>query len=388
MSARSGPIKKAANGSYFFVVDVGRDPATGKRRQAMRRGFRTIAEARAAYDELRQMRTQNAYVRPARLTVAEYLETWLAGRKHELQPSTWHSYERNLRLHVTPHIGAAKLDQVDGPMLKTLYAQLREAGRADGRGAGLSDRTVRYIGTIVERAFADAVDDGLLARSPAERSRARRRRAPAQRAEMKTWDAKTLSVFLRLEQDGRYGPPFTFLATTGCRRGECLGLRWEDVDLDARRASIRQTVTRVGREVIIASRTKTGDARAIDLDVDTVAMLRTWRARQAEERLAAGPNWQDHGLVFTLPDGRPYHPERFSREFDRRVERHGIPRIRLHDLRHTWATLALQAGVPAKIVAERLGHASTRVTLDIYSHVTPTMGRDAAATVAGMIFRS
>jgi integrase len=107
---------------------------------------------------------------------------------------------------------------------------------------------------------------------------------------------------------------------------------------------------------------------------------------QAEERLASGPVWRDLGLVFTLPDGRPYHPDRLSREFARRVARHGVPRIRLHDLRHTWATLALQAGVPTKVVAERLGHASTRITEDIYQHVTPTMGRDAAAQVAGLIF--
>lgn len=115
-------------------------------------------------------------------------------------------------------------------------------------------------------------------------------------------------------------------------------------------------------------------------------MLKAWKARQAAERLQMGAGWHDGDLVFTLPDGRPYHPERFSREFDRRVERHGVPRIRLHDLRHTWATLALAAGVPLKVVSERLGHATTAITADVYSHVTPTMGAEAAETVAGVIF--
>ena len=106
----------------------------------------------------------------------------------------------------------------------------------------------------------------------------------------------------------------------------------------------------------------------------------------ASERLLAGAGFVDQGLIFTLPDGRPYHPERFSREFDRRLSRHGLNRIRLHDLRHTWATLALQAGIHPKVVAERLGHANTTVTLNVYSHVTPGMQTDAAEKVAGLIF--
>lgn len=205
---------------------------------------------------------------------------------------------------------------------------------------------------------------------------------------MKVWDATTVGRFLALERDTRYGPVFAFSATTGCRRGEVLGLRWKDVKLDDGFASIRQTITRVGPEVVIAFGSKTGEARRVELDQQTVAVLRSWRAVQAAEQIAMGPGWHDIGLVFTLPDGRPYHPDRYSREFDKRIERHSLPRIRLHDLRHTWATLALQAGVPAKVVAERLGHASTRITLDIYPHVTPTMGRDAADQVAGLIFGS
>ncbi len=123
----------------------------------------------------------------------------------------------------------------------------------------------------------------------------------------------------------------------------------------------------------MAAQTKTGKARAIRLDGRTVTSLRAWRARQASERLLMGDGWADHDLVFTLPDGRPYHPERFSREFDRMIERHHLKRVRLHDLRHTWATLALQAEVSLKVVSERLGHTTTAITADVYSHVTPGM---------------
>ncbi len=179
------------------------------------------------------------------------------------------------------------------------------------------------------------------------------------------------------------------VATTGTRRGECLGLRWRDVDLAAGRAIIRSTVTAVEHRIVVADRTKTGRGRSIDLDAATVAELRSHRARQAREMLLLGLRPDDDSLVFCHPDGRPYHPERFSREFDRRHARPAfadLPRLRLHDLRHTWATLALAAGVPLKVVSERLGHAKTGITSDLYQHVTPGMGRDAAEKVAGLIF--
>jgi integrase len=149
---------------------------------------------------------------------------------------------------------------------------------------------------------------------------------------------------------------------------------------------------------VIAPRTKTGKGRAIDLDATTVAELRANRARQAQEFLLLGMRPDGDTLAFGLPDGRPYHPAHFSREFDRAVARirkaelaanveHLLPRIRLHDLRHTWATLALEAGVPVKIVSERLGHATSAITNDTYSHVSPTMQADAAERVSALIFQ-
>lgn len=146
---------------------------------------------------------------------------------------------------------------------------------------------------------------------------------------------------------------------------------------------------RVDHKIVIANRTKTGKGRAVDLDATTIAELRAHCARQAQELLVLGIRADGETLVFCHPDARPYNPDRFSREFDRALERHSeLQRIRLHDLRHTWATLALAAGVPVKIVSERLGHATTAITSDTYSHVTPTMGADAAERVSALIFGS
>ena len=204
------------------------------------------------------------------------------------------------------------------------------------------------------------------------------------RGASKPWRASQAAVLGSGED--RHQPAWLFLATTGCRRGEALGVRWRDVDLDTGHVVLFQTVSAINHELRIAPRTKSGKPRPIEIDATTISSLRAVRKRQAQERLLLGPDYVDHDLVFARPDGTPQHPEHFSNAFDRRVARHELPRIRLHDLRHTWATLALAAGVDIKIVSERLGHASTKITWDIYQHVSPTMQADAAETVARLIF--
>jgi integrase len=305
--------------------------------------------------------------------------------KGNLEESTWASYSRYLTLHVNHRIGGVQVQRLDAAMLNRLYADLLLDGRLDGKDGGLSPRTVRYVATILHRALKDAVAWDRLLRNPADAARPPRAR-DAKAPTMRTWSAAELEEFLRRAGTNRYQPAWLFLSTTGCRRGEAVGLTWAALDLDNRRCSIRQTITAVNHQLHTAVGTKTDSGRNIGLDDLTVTALRAWRARQAEERLLLGSGYQDHDLVFCHPDGRPYHPERFSREFDRMIARQGAPRIRLHDLRHTWATLALQAGVPLKVVSERLGHATTAVTADVYSHVTPGMQTDAAEKVAQLIF--
>jgi integrase len=206
------------------------------------------------------------------------------------------------------------------------------------------------------------------------------------RPTMTTWTADQLRAFLDHTAEHRLHAAFVLLATTGMRRGECLGLRWSDVDVAASRVSISQTVIMVHHDIRVGSPKTSRGRRTVELDPETVAALREHRKRQAGERLLMGAGFTDHGLVFGMPDGRPLHPERFSRTFSRQTAHAGLPPIRLHDLRHTWATLALQNGVHPKIVQERLGHANVSITLDVYSHVSEGLHSDAASRVASMIF--
>jgi integrase len=204
---------------------------------------------------------------------------------------------------------------------------------------------------------------------------------------MQTWSSDQLKTFTEAAQGSRMRHAFTILATTGMRRGEALGLRWNDIDFDSAQIAIVQTISVVEGKVVVGVPKTAGSRRTVYVHDATIAALRQQRQLQAEERLAAGPAWStDNDLVFRSPTGAPVNPDWFSRHFDRIVASTDVPRIRLHDLRHTNATISLKAGVHPKIVSERLGHSSIAITLDLYSHVTPGISRDAAATVEAMMF--
>jgi integrase len=239
---------------------------------------------------------------------------------------------------------------------------------------------VQYVHATIRKALNDAVRWGLLVRNPAHQAAA----PTPRRGELRTWTANELRGFLESVRSDRLYAAWQLAALTGMRRGEVLGLRWADVDLDTGWLSVRQTVVMVDNQPQVSEPKTARGRRRIALDPDTIAALRAHHTTQAAERLAAGPAWQGRDLVFTGQDGAPLHPEYVRRRFDRHLHHAGLPRIRFHDLRHTHATLALQAGVHPKVVSERLGHTTVAMTLDIYSHAIPAMQQDAAVTVADL----
>lgn len=185
---------------------------------------------------------------------------------------------------------------------------------------------------------------------------------------MKTWTAEQFRSFLDgMSQHWLY-PAYLLAGTTGMRRGEVLGLRWKDIDFEARRLVVRQAVLSVSYEITFSTPKTARGRRSIALDERTLYVLAVHRQQQVEQREMIGSAWQDLDLVFTRPDGSPIHPDYFTQAFDRSVKRLKLPRIRLHDLRHTHATLGLAAGVPAKVMSDRLGHATVAFTQDIYMH--------------------
>ncbi len=204
--------------------------------------------------------------------------------------------------------------------------------------------------------------------------------------EMRVWTPEQLRQFLAEIEHHRLHPAYYLAANTGMRRGEVIGLHWDDVDLDRARLSVRHQIVGVAYELIVEDLKTTTRRRTIDLDARTLAVLRSWRKTQLEERMEQGLRPTHNELVFSKLDGTPTHPDYFSQVFDRHVAKSSLPRIRLHDLRHTHASILLKAGVPVKVVSERFGHSNPAFTMTVYQHVLPGMQADAAATFGDVVF--
>ena len=381
---RRGSVRQSANGSWYLVVDIGHG---ADRRQTRRRGFASKREAQAQLTKILGTLDQGTYVAPKRATVAEFLQqTWLPAIEHTIKPGTFESYRRNVRVHLAGRwLGRRVLQDVGPAELNALY---RDLLAGDEQHRALSPRSVAYIAAILHRALRDAVRWQAITRNPADASDPPR---PGAKTEIQTWTATQLRTFLESIQHDRLAGCWWLLATTGMRRGEALGLRWADIDLDRKTIRITRTlitteVQRVGSPGFAWGTPKTAKGRrTIALDDDAIAAVKAHRKRQREERLAAGAAYQDQDLVICEPDGAPLHPKTISYQFRKAARAAGLPRIRLHDLRHTHATLALLAGVHPRVVQERLGHANVSITLDTYSHVDLDLQAAAAARVAALL---
>jgi integrase len=289
-----------------------------------------------------------------------------------LAASTYAGYRHNVEGHIVPALGRIGLRRLRADHLEAFYDGLLH--RRDGRAA-LAPKTVYEIHLVIRGALADAVRRGLVSRNVALVAHAPRLRS-IPKVEPRSWTAEQLRAFLRAAAGHRLFPALWVAAFTGLRRGELLGLRWGDFDERAATISINRGLIAIDYEVH-ETRGKTPNARRrIDLDPTTLSVLTAWRHWQHAEQAAAGI--QTAGWMFTDGKGEPVHPHAVSQAFERIARRAGVPVIRLHDLRHTHGTLLISAGVPVKVVSERLGHATPAFTIDTYQHVLPGMQAHAA----------
>ena len=267
--------------------------------------------------------------------------------------------------------------------VNALYAKLAENGRRDGN-TGLSPMTIHHVHSCLHKACKDAVRWGHISRNLLDAADPPRKKGEGTK-EMRTWTKEQLGAFLKSVADERLSPLWHTIAMTGMRRGEAIGLRWSDVDLEAGRLAVRRALIPSGREVIVSEPKTAKGRRVIAIDPGAVEILKTQAARQLDEQREWDDAWVDSGLVFTAENGAALDPESVSRYWRQAVKKAMLPRIRMHDLRHTHATLALQAGVHPKVVSERLGRATVSITLDTYSHAIPAMQEEAAVLIAHLV---
>lgn len=369
----SGHLEKRSEKSWAIVIECGKDPLTGKRKR-LKKAFR--GNKRDAEKELARLLMeieQGFYIEPSKLTTSEYLKKWHEDYcKNKLASSTCENYWIILDKHLIPALGAIPLSKLKPLHIQDYYAK--------ALSKGLSLRSVQYHHAILRKALQQAVKWKLIPYNPADGAESPR----PQRKEQNVLPAEKVNEFLeRISGDPFYPLIYTAL-WTGMRRGELLGLRWRDVDLKGKSINVVQSLRWVAGECRFEDVKTEKSRRNIPIPDALVTFLKKLRKEQAEIKLRQ-ENYQDYGLVFCRPDGAPWCPSTITHHFHDLAKNAGFPDLRFHDLRHTHATLLLKQGVHPKVVQERLGHASITTTMDIYSHVLPTLQKQAIEQLGTVI---
>jgi integrase len=375
----AGQIIKRGDDTWLVRIFMGRDEQ-GKRRYLNKTIKGKKKDADTYLSKTVTAISTGTFVEPSPLSVNSYLVKWFeTAARPRVTEHTFEDYKRLIERYIKPApLGAVRLSDLRPLAIQQLYA--------DMQARGLSARTVRYLHAILNSAFKQAVRWGMLSRNPAQLVE-----LPKQtRKEMAALSPDEAARFLKAAAEDRWGVLFAFALATGMRPEEYLGLQWKDVDLERGTVAVRRALiwrARGGRWYFGEPKTARS-RRSIPLPATTLRALTEHRRKQAEERLKAGPNYQQHDLVFSTPVGGPLMPHNLKRRHFRLIlERAKLPQsFRLYDLRHSCATLLLAAGEHPKVVSERLGHATVTLTLDTYSHVLPTMQEAASQKLEKMLF--
>jgi integrase len=371
-----GHIRERSPGHWAIILDL-TDSATGKRRRKWHSFAGTKRAAQTECARLVAAMSGGSYQEPAKLTVAEFLVTWLEQARSVVAPTTFDRYDQLVRKNIIPALGAVVLTKLRPEQIATALAT---APRTDGRGA-LSAQTRLHMHRVLKRALGQAVRWRTLLHNPCDAVDAPK----VEKKHRPTYDLGQTVDMLEIARSRRIFIPAVLASMCGLRRGEVAALRWRHADLDAAQASIVESLEQTYDGALRFKPPTSGRARKIALPAFVVRELRKWRTEQARELLQLGIRQTDETLVCAREDGAPLQPRSLTHAWDQFVVARGLPRITFHDLRHAHATHLLASNVHPKVVSERLGHSKIGITLDLYSHVIPGMQEDAVARIDAAI---
>jgi integrase len=357
-----GSVYQRKDGRWVAVIPL----EEGKKKFIYRK---TKREAAKELQLANQAKMQGVFVSSGDQKLADFLQQWLQDTAQpNLRPRTYIRYRELVELHIIPTLGKVTLQKLSAPHLQKLYNLKRQEGYAP--------QTVQHIHRVLHRALHDAVRWNLIARNTCDLVDAPR----VPKKELQVLDVEQAQQFLQAAKSDPLEALYVVALTTGMREGELLALKWKDIDFQQGAIQVKRTIARVRGQGFKVLEPKTPKSRrSVSLAPMALEALKHHRIRQHQQRLIAGPAWEEHDWVFCNSLGKPMESGNMvKRSFRRVLERAGLPRMRFHDLRHSCATLLLSMGVHPKIVQERLGHSQISITLDTYSHVLPSLQEEAS----------
>lgn len=372
-----GYIKKRyKTGGYTIVVPLGRDPVTGKYKQHWETYKGTKVEAEKRLAELQTELFSGSFVKPQKQTVAEYLNFWLEDvAKPRIAPTTYKCYKYIISRHLIPELGSIPLPKLNGPTIQRYYSSKLKCPRQDGKqGDTISARTVQSHHRLLHKALKFAVTNGLIMHNATDNTEP----PVPENKEIKPMTEGQLTTFLAKLKGSPYYELFYTALFTALRRSEILALRWEDIDLENGYLTVNRVMHYINGKFLFREPKTEKSKATISLTPSTIALLENYKQRRAGECLLLGIEFKASELAFCHADGSPILPNTITRYWQRFSRRIGIPGLRLHDARHTHATLMIKRGINLKVVQERLRHTRVETTLGLYTHVLPGMQEEAA----------
>ena len=368
-----GTIIDKGNGRFMGQISVGRDPVTGKLKRKTVYGTKEEVEKKLL--NLRYELINGSYMEETNITMEKWLLTWLnVYKKNKLGPGTFDNYETNIINHIIPNIGKVELKKLRTDHLQIFYNKLLVNGNKK-TGKELSPKTIRRVHVIINAALEQAIKVKHINENVSKYVELLK----IENKEFEYLNSDEITQFLNYCDGDRFCAAFVLECYTGVRRGELLGLRWQDVSFDKDQIRINQVVKVVknrdgegNKTKLIFGTPKTRSSRrTIPVPENVISILKEYQKQQNEEKMLIGKRYKDNDLLFCKVDGTPIRPQNFTNHFKRLLKESGVEKkVRFHDLRHSVASLLLELDQHPKVVQELLGHSVIATTLDIYSHVT------------------